>query len=151
MNIDDFENDLRSSFENFIKTMRSHPEVSKRSDLSYADWFDTFRAHEEVGTEEELMYHGPRTLTKARDARPGEMSVFLAEAWLAQLFCELIQRGIDSDEHIAHKDSTINGVSAPSIDELKNVDLMLVREKLETILAFKLQTIIEDYETNEKR
>ena len=146
MNLNVFEKDLRESFENFIQTIRSHSEVDKRSDLSYADWFDTFRAHEEVGTEEELMYHGPRTLSKNRDARPGEMTVFSAETWLSRLFGELIQRGIDSDEHLHFKDSPLGDVRAPVVDELKNVDMMLVREKIETILCFKLISIIEDYE-----
>jgi hypothetical protein len=62
MKIEDFEEELLTSFKNFINTLKSHPEVGKREDLTYADWFDTFRAHEEVGNEMELEYHGPRVL-----------------------------------------------------------------------------------------
>jgi len=62
MKIDDFEDGLLTSFRNFINTMKSHSEVGKREDLTYADWFDTFRAHEEVGNEMELEYHGQRVL-----------------------------------------------------------------------------------------
>jgi hypothetical protein len=62
MKIEDFEEELLTSFKNFINTLKSHPEVAKREDLTYADWFDTFRAHEEVGNDMELEYHGPRVL-----------------------------------------------------------------------------------------
>lgn len=62
MKIEDFEEELLTSFKNFINTMKSHAQVGKREDLTYADWFDTFRAHEEVGNEMELEYHGPRVL-----------------------------------------------------------------------------------------
>ena len=62
MKIDDFEKDLLTSFRHFINTMKSHAEVGKREDLTYADWFDIFRAHEEVGNEEELAHHGSRVL-----------------------------------------------------------------------------------------
>lgn len=62
MKIEDFEKELLTSFKNFIHTMKSHVEVGKREDLTYADWFDTFRAYEEVGNDMELEYHGPRVL-----------------------------------------------------------------------------------------
>jgi hypothetical protein len=62
VNIGDFEEELLTSFRHFINTMKSHAEVGKRDDLTYADWFDTFRAYEEVGTEMETEYHGERVL-----------------------------------------------------------------------------------------
>lgn len=62
MNIEDFEEELLTSFKNFINTMKSHAQIGKREDLTYADWFDTFRAYEEVGNEMELEYHGQRVL-----------------------------------------------------------------------------------------
>jgi hypothetical protein len=63
MKIDDFEEELLTSFKNFINTMKSHTAFGKRDDLTYADWFDTFRAYEEVGNDMELEYHGQRVLS----------------------------------------------------------------------------------------
>lgn len=62
MKIEDFEEELLTSFRNFINTMKSHAEVGKREDLTYADWFDTFRAYEEVGNDMEVECHGQRVL-----------------------------------------------------------------------------------------
>lgn len=62
MKIEDFEKELLTSFQNFINTMKSHVEVGKRDDLTFADWFDTFRAYEEVGNDMEVEYHGQRVL-----------------------------------------------------------------------------------------
>lgn len=63
MKIDNFEEELLTSFKNFINTMKLHVEVGKREDLTYADWFDTFRAYEEVGNDMEVEYHGQRVLS----------------------------------------------------------------------------------------
>jgi len=41
------------------------------------------------------------------------------EKWLAGLFSELIRRGIESDEHVHFKDSSIGEHYAPTLQELR--------------------------------
>lgn len=68
------------------------------------------------------------------------------EEWMACLFGELIQRGIDSDEHIHCKDSPLGNYYAPTLEEFKQANIGLVMEKMYDILDNKKQCIIQDYE-----
>jgi hypothetical protein len=71
---------------------------------------------------------------------------FNTEAWLANLFSELIRRGIDSDEHHHFKDFPLGGSYAPNLEELKSVNLGLVGEKLGDLLVDHWDEIISDYQ-----
>ena len=76
---------------------------------------------------------------------------FNTAVWLANLFSELIRRGIDSDEHHHFKDSTLGGSYSPNLAELKKVNLGLVGEKLGELLVDHWEEIIADYEKLEEK
>ena len=73
------------------------------------------------------------------------MDVKGPEKWLAELFSELIQRGIDSDEHIHYKDSPLGDCYAPNLQELEEVNLGRVMEKMYSILDRHLYVIVQEY------
>ena len=67
------------------------------------------------------------------------------EKWLANLFSELIRRGIDSDEHLHFKDSPLGGSYAPNLEELKESRLGYTGEFLTELLQEHLERILHDY------
>ena len=73
------------------------------------------------------------------------------EKWLANLFSELIRRGLDSDEHIHFKDSPLGDSSAPNLEEIKDAHLGWTGEFLTYHLEEHLKRIIEDYRKLEEK
>jgi len=71
------------------------------------------------------------------------------EKWLANLFSELIRRGLDSDEHIHFKDSPLGESSAPNLEEIRDTHLGWTGEFLTYHLEEHLKRIIEDYQKSE--
>lgn len=69
-----------------------------------------------------------------------------AENWLVELFGEMISRGLREDEHLHFKDSPIDQYHAPSIQELKDVNIRSVAMNMYMILQSYLQQIVADYE-----
>lgn len=67
------------------------------------------------------------------------------EKWLANLFSELIRRGIDCDEHHHFKDSPLGGSYAPSREELMVAHLGYTGEFLTELLGEHLERILHDY------
>lgn len=72
------------------------------------------------------------------------------EQWLASLFSELIRRGLYSDEHIHFHGSPLGGSFAPNLEELREVNLGLVGEKLGELLVDHWEVILKDYEELER-
>jgi hypothetical protein len=73
------------------------------------------------------------------------------EKWLACLFSELIRRGIESDEHVHFKDSSIGEHYAPTLQELRGVHLGYVGEFLTPLLQEHLEEIIKEYQKVENQ
>lgn len=68
------------------------------------------------------------------------------EKWLASLFSELIQRGINSQEHIHFHGSPLGDSPAPNLEELKEAHLGWTGEFLTELLQEHYEKIINDYE-----
>ena len=69
------------------------------------------------------------------------------EKWLSCLFSELIQRGIDSDEHLHYLGSDSD---APNLKEIRSAHLGWVGEFLTPLLQKHLDDVVEDYQKEEK-
>lgn len=68
------------------------------------------------------------------------------EKWLSSLFSELIRRGLDSDEHLHFRDSTLGDLPPPNLEELRGAHLGWVGEFLTPLLQKHLNEIISDYQ-----
>jgi hypothetical protein len=77
------------------------------------------------------------------------------EIWVADLFGELIQSGLQSDEHLFWKDRNYYGepdcegnsniIYSPSVHDISKIDFEKMMSHLAPIIGAALTKIIEDY------
>lgn len=72
------------------------------------------------------------------------------EKWLSKLFSELIKSGIDSDEHIRYRGSSLGNHRPPNLKSLKKAHAGWTGEFLTPLLQEHLEKIVRDYEKLEK-